>query len=100
MENGFCQHKLDGHSYCTCGIGFTPNSDRTKCLPTYRGLMSTTSLGYPCHFNLECQMSDPNSICKDGICDCASVKANSTLGCSAKNTGCHKQTFQVLLTMH
>jgi len=92
VANAYCQRKLDGNSVCTCEIAYLPSADRSRCLPTYRGLLSATTLGYPCHTNLECQLADPNSICIGGNCDCA--VSNST-ECNAKNTGCHRSTFQV-----
>ncbi|CAG7816273.1 unnamed protein product [Allacma fusca] len=91
MANAYCHRKLEGNSVCTCDIAYTPSSDRSRCLPTYRGLLSPASLGYPCHAHLQCQLADPNSICSHGICDCVTSR-NSM--CSAKNTGCPKHTFQ------
>ena len=92
VANAYCHRKLDGKSVCTCDVAYTPSSDRTRCLPTYRGLLSPASLGYPCRAHLQCQLADPNSICNHGVCDCVASR-NSM--CSAKNTGCPKHTFQV-----
>ena len=94
VANAYCHRKLDGKSVCTCDVAYTPSSDRTRCLPTYRGLLSPASLGYPCRAHLQCQLADPNSICNHGVCDCVASR-NSM--CSAKSTGCPKHTFQVCL---
>lgn len=51
------------------------------------------SLGLPCTANIECQMSDSNSRCINGVCDCKSYgKGNAT--CSAQKNGCAPGTFQ------
>lgn len=52
--------------------------------------LALLSLGKECTRDLECQVRDPYSVCRDGVCDCASP----TPKCSAKNTGCHNDTFQ------
>ncbi|XP_021968540.2 low-density lipoprotein receptor-related protein 2 [Folsomia candida] len=92
FENAYCQRKLDGSAVCACEVSFSPSSDGTRCLHTYRGILSPTTLGYPCHANLQCQLADPNSLCILGICDCSSQ--NSTKKCNAVHTGCHPSTFQ------
>ncbi|XP_024084963.1 sortilin-related receptor-like isoform X2 [Cimex lectularius] len=53
-------------------------------------LFHPVSLGLICGSDEQCKAADPNSICRDGICDC--VVTNGT--CSAASTGCHKGTFQ------
>lgn len=97
MANAFCHRKLDGGAVCTCDIAYTPSTDRLRCLATYRGLLSATSLGHACHAHLECQLADPNSICNAGVCDCASGNATT---CGSNNTGCYKHTFQVKVFMN
>lgn len=53
------------------------------------------SLGYFCKTDLECMKSDNNSRCVNGICDCIARQTRLENSCSARNTGCHKGTFQV-----
>ncbi|XP_044733753.1 uncharacterized protein LOC123296356 [Chrysoperla carnea] len=53
---------------------------------------NAVSLGLPCVTDQQCQASDPNSECRNSICDCLIL--NGTDRCSAKNRGCHEGTFQ------
>lgn len=52
------------------------------------------SLGMVCVSDMECRLSDLNSRCVNGVCDCA-VKTNGSASCGATNRGCHPGTFQV-----
>ena len=52
------------------------------------------SLGYQCVSDLQCQLSDINSRCVLGICDC-SYTSNSSDSCTAATRGCRPDTFQV-----
>lgn len=53
--------------------------------------VNPVSLGKPCLFSQQCEASDPYSHCVEGICSCLVASPD----CSAKNPGCHKDTFQV-----
>jgi len=50
------------------------------------------SLGQPCTTWAQCQASDANSACINGVCQCF-IEGPST--CGSNNTGCHPLTFQV-----
>lgn len=52
--------------------------------------ISLVSLGKPCRSSIECQVRDPYSYCKDGMCECLSPSSK----CNSLNTGCHNDTFQ------
>lgn len=52
--------------------------------------ISLVSLGKKCRSSIECQVRDPYSYCRGGICECLSP----TSKCSSLNTGCHNDTFQ------
>lgn len=49
-----------------------------------------SSLGKACSSRQECQARDPHSDCIEGFCECL----RPTARCSAKSTGCPRDTFQ------
>lgn len=56
------------------------------------GFNDRISLGQKCTSTSQCQATDPNSACLNGVCQC--VMDNPQ--CGYNNTGCHPLTFQVL----
>lgn len=60
-------------------------------------LTTTISLGYACKTDQQCMRNDNNSRCMNGVCDCAARRIRLDNACSAKNRGCHKGTFQVII---
>jgi len=79
------------NKHCICQSGFKVAVDHRRCVPIARVASETTvSLGKYCKNSRQCQKRDPYSHCVNNTCQCII----SSSRCNAKNTGCHKDTFQ------
>ncbi|XP_054709145.1 sortilin-related receptor-like [Uloborus diversus] len=101
-SNSFCQRTGKSKAFCECKDGFKKSPNKMKCEPiptlppvqlldAYDNVtIEEVSLGMPCYTTDQCQGSDPNSICKNGKCEC--IDPDDT--CNSKHPGCPKDTFQ------
>ncbi|XP_071538844.1 uncharacterized protein [Panulirus ornatus] len=77
---------------CACLPGHLEEENGTRCIPVLKDVgVTPASLGQRCLNSEQCQASDPCTVCRDSVCHCVVDSAE----CSATNTGCHKDTFQV-----
>nr|XP_045616901.1 prolow-density lipoprotein receptor-related protein 1-like [Procambarus clarkii] len=76
---------------CACPPGHLVAENGTRCIPVLKDAgVIPVSLGERCESSNQCRASDPFTFCRAGVCHCL----YDTSECSAKNRGCHKETFQ------